>query len=132
MPVLTNEDNLDLQFAIDKLAETVRQRLDRYFHLESRLHLIFDEREISAELVRYFEGMEVANAGVTRWTYESPRKSSSVCSQTRLFRTLMSVIGYFRDVDASRASFVDVELFCGVEITPFDLSSPMDKTYAAI
>lgn len=91
IPILMQEYRLDLQSAISKLTEMVRQRLDRYYHLKAQLHPIYGGLEISGELVRYLEGLEVANVGVTKWYYQSPR--------------------YFRDVDASQGSFVEVELF---------------------
>ncbi|TFK95492.1 isoprenoid synthase domain-containing protein [Pterulicium gracile] len=75
-PIFMQEYNLDLQSAIDKLAETACQRLHRHYQLKSQIHSIFQESQVSAELVRYFEGMKISSAGVTRCHYQSPSMRS--------------------------------------------------------
>lgn len=89
VPILMQEYNLDLQSAIHKLKEMIHRRLDRYYLLKSRLGS--DDRQLGSEVIKYFEGLEITNVGITKWYYQSPR--------------------YFRDVDASQGSVVEIHLF---------------------
>ena len=104
-----HEKRVDLQSAIDRLAEMLAQRVADYTYLKTQVPSFGPE--VDSELQRYFQALEHYLRGNVEWCYLSRRKEPLLFHFHYSDQLTSCYSGYFRGLDVSNKKDLIVPLF---------------------